>query len=876
MTVALAGRLVVSGGTESITGGEARWGLAVQLAQTEGITSAEPTHAVVRYAGWTAWPHSHELRHADLRGLDHCKPEADIYTYRAGGEQLILLEGEIPDLGGVAVRLTPSWSCLAGEEPVRVVGVGDPSQAGWDTPELALGYRLETVSDARLLSVDFFENDLPRHVAQVLEERRPGDVMIDVGNLVDGASLLRPDEPSRFREMGFDGLRRMDPDVAVPGARELIFGLEHLMHEAPDIPWTVSNWKPDHPSLPYEPYRLVELDDHLIAVVGVVDPSLMDMLPNLQGEVEILPPLEAAQAVVDELVAQEIPPDVIIVAGRLRGDTRDRFLKRIHGVELLIGDARAGTARVTERYVGLRPQARERREAPWLFPLSGVQFAEVLFRDEAMVGISVQPARARARLDPSLTTKLYETQLDAWAGADRVAVPGTVDEPVRAEHLARIACASLAEGVGADIGLIDPLDDQRVVPGGMTRLQLASRFLRAGRVVLRRVDGDRLATMMLQIHGRQPITCGAPTGQGSPAVRGQGIDSNRIYTVATTERAERRFRTELDAARGSWLVDLKEREVLPTTLAAMTLSYTDQDPNHAVEPPNLYGRRPDWVFDLEHLAFSVEGFLGQSDNRFEDVPEAGASSNSSLVIKGDLDGKIQFSSDPVQWDVRVRATYGRVTVQELDPEDSSEPTETSDDLLLSSALEVPVARFPRKGFGFQPYFELLFDSEFTPESNEAGPLPHQADLSLATGLSARSWKFLKSWRVGALVTKDLYQIQKREEWGGRMTWTTRHDVGRDAALRFSTQGDLRLYANTPDDDASDLRMRFWLEGRVGVRIVRWLRLGAYAQALVLQGRIPETQEVGASWTFGVALEAAAATSLVARRKRAQSMSNAMP
>ena len=152
-----------------------------------------------------------------------------------------------------------------------------------------------------------------------------------------------------------------------------------------------------------------------------------------------------------------------------------------------------------------------------------------------------------------------------------------------------------------------------------------------------------------------------------------------------------------------------------------------------------------------------------------------------------------------------------------------------------------------------PYSELLYDSEFTPTEDEDGVANlRQADLSLAVGVSSKPWGVLKNVRLGGFANQDLARLgEKVTEFGGKTTWATALGFH---GLTWSTNGDAQVFASTPDDDVSDLRLKFTGDTRLAMPLARYLSLDLYAQGFVIKGRVAENQDLGVSWTLGTALD----------------------
>ena len=81
---------------------------------------------------------------------------------------------------------------------------------------------------------------------------------------------------------------------------------------------------------------------------------------------------------------------------------------------------------------------------------------------------------------------------------------------------------------------------------------------------------------------------------------------------------------------------------------------------------------------------------------------------------------------------------------------------------------------------------------------------------------------------------------------------TRVDLTR--RLRWIGQLDGYVFGATPDDDASDLRFKVRMDTRVLLPLAEWLDVAVYGAGFVFQGRVPETDAVGSSWSVGVSLD----------------------
>jgi hypothetical protein len=160
-----------------------------------------------------------------------------------------------------------------------------------------------------------------------------------------------------------------------------------------------------------------------------------------------------------------------------------------------------------------------------------------------------------------------------------------------------------------------------------------------------------------------------------------------------------------------------------------------------------------------------------------------------------------------------------------------------------------------------PFTELAYDSDYTPVELEDGTLStHQSDLSLTLGMAALRAGALRALRTGAFVNRDMARLDdKPAEYGGKLDWETWKRLG--TPVTWTTLGTVQVWADTPDDDESDLRLRALAETRLAFALARWLNISAYGQGLLVRGRVPTTSEYAATWTLGLSLDAVGALRL---------------
>ena len=798
---------------------------------------------------------------------------------------------------GLEERLGPAtpWTereCTNGAGVAGILaGPGDDSTLpdwsldGW---ELRLGLHAQVRQEAEewlLIGVGrpLQERSRAGNLVQSLVDGQPDTIFVDSGDFVDGASSVADGALSLHRGMGYDLLQSLEPAALAPGENELVAGARVFLGEIEgrELPYVASNWETDDPSLDLPDVVLREVETPggpvRVAFVGVLDPALNTLLPGLGNDgVTISHPVDAVQAVVDRVHVEQAP-DVVIALASSRS-VLEGLRREARGIDLLAGDPTMATLRVIDRTVVFRDLRSNAKGSPLTLAMDGVATADLTLsaEDGGLSRIRVTPQLLTADLpvDPAVTGAITRTRLATYPQHEHLLLPAPPAGPDQAWSQAeweKLVCELTLERTGADAVWLRDLPPVTRVPGPLTELVVADQLAILDQLELHRVPGTKLPTLLLQVRGEVPVTCGAPVGKTGPKVRGRSIDGERTYLVATTDRT--RQGSPIDAllkgvASSRWLDQPTMRVFTDEAGAPLTLRRTALEgfrQAQAVDPQGFaeallarsYTEKPgEWLVKVRQLSLHADTFRGTGNEAFLSVPETLATSPSSLSIGSAADLALDYSARALSWDLRWRSAYTRLATEE-DP-----GQETADDWRLSTSLALPRLTFPAATpIRAMPYGELAFDSEYTRAENEDGSLAsRQADLSLVAGLAATKWRGLRALRLGLLVNRDMAQLSEKPfEFGGRLDFETLKVFGPSA--RLSTYGAMDVYGNTPEDDASDLRFKALGEVRLALPLARYLDIAFYARAFVLKGRVLENDDLGVAWTLGTSLDMAEAFQL---------------
>lgn len=747
---------------------------------------------------------------------------------------------------------------------------------------------------------------------------RPGSLYVDAGAFVDGASSVRDGDLSLHRPVGFEMLERLGPTALAPGRTELALGARHLFGElaGKDLPYIATNWAPEDAALELDEYVLRDVETPAgtvrLAFIAIIDPNLLVSIPDLAADrVVITDPVDGVQPTIDRLYAMDEPPDAVIALTTAGPEVMADVRRRLRGVDVLLGDPSFATIRVGQRDVALDHLPPDVKAAPLTLSLDGLATADLSFEgpeheldrvvNTPWLVLGEPPVDARVLARVTATRAAAYPQLDL----PLVAAPSELPtRPMAPSTWTALLCEAVRIQTGADSVLLHDLPPPPRAPGSLTELLVTDQLALLDVLEAHRIPGDRLNGVLDKAFATVDVACGAAPG-GSRTSWGRGIEPDRVYRLVTTDRTRRSTPLGgiLEGSRVSRPLDGRPNQTLtgeggaPLTLRTAVLeqlrAVRDAEgldrvvPALVADAPNA--RPPQWVGRIRQASLQVERFRGvETDDEgltaFSSVPETLANSPSSFTLGSAGDLALEYSDRRVAGDLRFRSSYTRIQAEAREDVDGDgvldvveAETETADDWLLSTTWTAAGILLPRTGkLQATPYTELRYDSEYTPIDNPLynaddaddpanvglDPLlPRQADLSLALGLAARPLGPMRGLRLGAFANRALNQLDdKPTEFGGRLEVEALQALG--PALRWSLMGDLQVFANTANDDETDLRFRAFGETRLALPLARYLDVALFAQGFALQRRFdpdptPELP-VGATWNVGAAVQSTGA------------------
>lgn len=897
-------RLLYTGGSYGIGGGRYRFELPERLAETVAsaggrITSVRAYHGVFVQGLAVIVAEDHRVETVvDMitEGGITCGVAENATSVRAAQERLLYVGPEprgapfVAELRGLSRRRYEVRRCTSasGHAARLFMPLTGRTPIVWslDELEIRLGLFIEVEQGGRVHGLELvgIPADEPARRFRMLSElaRAPGTLWVDAGSFLDGASTVRDGELSAHRPLGYEMITRLGPAALVPGETELLAGARRFLEElrARGLPYVATNWAPADPALelPEVILRDVETSRGVVRVafLGIVDPKLRELVPVLKTEGVVLEdPIAALHRTVRSLNEGEAHPDLYVVSTIAGPDVTSEIATRVRGIDLVIGD-RALSTRSRRLELDVRPDASLRRSVAAVLPISGVSSAELELMGDAepllLRRVTVEPQRTTDSLeaDPFVRGTITKNRARLYPELDHplVAAPAS-DDPLATMSFAdwrRLVCEATLAATSADVVLLPSLPPPDLAaPGPLTELLVANRLGTLDRLEAHWIPGSKLLDVLRLAADVVPTSCGADIGvRAGAVVRGRAIDPDSVYLVVTTDRGrvlglDRLFesaysRRALDrrgpvpvVGEGGATLTLRAA-VISALRALRDASGTTYAPLDALLTPSVSKKRPQWTLRLSRVSLRLERFQGAEDDAFAAVPEAQATAPSSLTLGAELDLSLAFDSTSVIADLRLRTQYARLEVEA----ESAATQEPNDDVRLSSSASLPGVMVGIGPLSLMPFTEVLFDTEVTPIERDGAELPRQLDLSLTLGVSAAPGPYLKIIRLGGFVLGDLAATNRSAQAGGRAEVQAVVVFGPE--LRFESLLDARVFADTGDDDAGDLRVRSQLDARLALPLVRWLSVAVYGRAFAFSGRVEPTEHLGLSYTFGFSFD----------------------
>ncbi|MEC7987491.1 MAG: hypothetical protein VX278_20160 [Myxococcota bacterium] len=707
-----------------------------------------------------------------------------------------------------------------------------------------------------------------------IKNRSKEVLYVDAGSFVDSISSLPNVNLSMNRPLAYEILQSLSPSAVGIGETELIGGVNAFREEINGmaLPYISTNLENEEAVSPFPRSRIVNIPYKegriRVAFLSLLDPSLMNNIPKIKEEgYHISDPILALDTELKALYGGENPPQTAILLTTAGSHLLEKVRRNAQGLSIIIGDPSLSTNRIKESKTTFHPYNHTEKGSPITLPLNGLGSLTLQFSEEFIETIQHNPVPIDdyAPANEAFRGILNQNRSQVYQKLDPILLsPQGEGQNARynPSEWHSILCESLRHEYQADSVLIYSLPPPPNFAGDITELQLSEKLSNMEQLERHWVLGSKLKKILEQSKTSIQVSCGASAG--NPKIDGHPIEGNRYYSILTTKetRIQANLTSSLRGAHSQRLLDKREMEYLydndqtPISLKKATLGslrkirkvYGLEKLNQTLLQDFPNQKTPLWLLRIRKVGLQTESFGGTENDSFDAVPDTMANAPTSSTQGGALDIAFDYSSQAINQDLRLRVGYANLTSEAISQE-------VTDDWILSTSISIPNLSFPQKGpLRWTLFSELLYDSEFTPIEQEDGNFnPKQSDLSLSVGFTSLPWSIFRNIRISAFGNRDLSQIElDRVEFGCKFQWESQSTL--KGGLLWTSMGDVQIFADTPEDNASDLRFRGFAETKVSLPLARYLALSLYGQALTIKGRVEENADWGMATNIGVSFD----------------------
>ncbi len=783
-----------------------------------------------------------------------------------------------------------AWECIQGEVRFELLNFAGSNQdvndveglPSWTANDFEFRPTIHVTVDGQ--SVDIIGRpmqDLSRMYHHILE--REG-FYVDVGNFVHGYTSVEDKGFSKYRNFDYEWLSALEPFALGIGRNELIAGMDNFIKETAirSLPYLATNL-----TVPkgYEgtvfPTHKVHTIQHEtgktsdVLFLSILDPEWAEQIPQIKTEGwEITDPNEAMVELLTKLAEEQASPDVVVVLTTASTKVLEAIRQRGPSIDLLLGDHTLATHRISEQTIDLNEIDETQKGAPLTLPMDGLQVVWMEIGNGFLQRLqhNVVDIYESDPVNSSVQRQIMDIRLPYYGEQNEQRL--TLDHLEWNERLSQddweqFLCGVVLEQTGADTVLLDGFRSPKGV-GTLTEKHISDALAVNDVVEIHRIPGTNYKRFLDQAKGATTASCGVTPGTKSPKPKGHSIETGMFYTVATTDQVRLREGLSLliQANQTSKWLDAPKMETLiqddgeQLGLRTMVLdAVREYDAVGPQTPPSLNKMTEDmtkieaqrWWLKLNDVGFTTDSFESPQVQELASVPETMINNPSSASLGTMVDVSLDYIAPKSKSTFRAVSQYSAL-YSTVEGQENLQKQETGDDLRLMGTWSYTAADWTWGKLSVMPFGEVLMDAEWTPIEFEDGSLAtRQSDFSFTTGLSTKPWRSIKNIKLGALVNRDLAQLDsKPNEWAGSLQLTSSKSFSQ--ALIWGNEGTMNIYGNTPDDDASDLRLRAYGKSKLTMPISSHVGVSLYATGLLVKGRSTENDVWGHGWNIGASVD----------------------
>jgi hypothetical protein len=234
---------------------------------------------------------------------------------------------------------------------------------------------------------------------------------------------------------------------------------------------------------------------------------------------------------------------------------------------------------------------------------------------------------------------------------------------------------------------------------------------------------------------------------------------------------------------------------------------------------------PLWILRAESLTFSFSNHANLPGSAWRDYPGVRETrvvtpNSYTLGLKGALSAT--YDSARFAWETRGAFELARTVIFVGGKGDEPQILKSADDIVASTELRLKLIGLDlgsKKQVSLVPYFNVAFDTEFTPTQNlvTGETYPHQKELLGGAGIVTYPGQTLQEVRLGGLVRSDFAATRAMVDGG--LTFGTRASFSFWRA-RFGLGATLRYFFPRKDDTEERLGLIVQGEAKLEVAVVR--------------------------------------------------------
>ena len=705
---------------------------------------------------------------------------------------------------------------------------------------------------------------------------------VDVGNFVHGYTSIEDKGFSKYRYFDYEWLSALEPFALGIGRNELIAGVDNFIKETHgmDLPYLATNLKaPEGYKGRVFPTHKIHTIEHetgnasTVLFLSILDPEWAEQVPQIKSEGwEILDPNESMKTLLASLEEEQNKPDAVVVLTSASTKVLQEIRQRGPSIDLLLGDHTLATHRISEQVIDLHEIDKTEKGAPLTLPMDGLQLVWLEIGNGFLQRLqhNVVDIYESDAVNSSVQRQIMDTRLPYYGQQNEQRL--TLDHLEWNERLSQddwelFLCGVVLERTGADTVLLDGFRPPKGI-GTLTEKHISDALAVNDVVEIHRIPGKNYKRFLDQAKGATSASCGVKPGTGSPKPKGHAIETGMFYTVATTDqvRLRRGLGLLIQANQSSKWLDAPKMETLirgngeQLGLRSMILEAV-REYDTAAATPSLKKvteqtstiDKQRWWLKLNDVGLTTDSFESPQVEELASVPETMINNPSSASLGTMVDVSLDYIAPKSKSTFRAQSQYSALYAT-VDEQEDLQKQETADDLRFTGTWSYTAADWTLGKLSVMPFGEVLMDAEWTPIELEDGSLAtRQSDFSLTTGISTKPWRSIRNVKLGVLVNRDLAQLDtKPNEWAGSMQFTSSKSFSQ--ALIWGNEGTMNIYGNTPDDDASDLRLRAYGKSKLTMPISSNFGVSFYATGLLVKGRSIENDVWGHGWNLGVSVD----------------------